>query len=145
MVADAVAHRLDEYGFAEVTTTAATAIGVVEKGTFARCNGCRADGKDVVPVDADRFDAVADAAGRDPVSAVLLEGGCRDGVSVVPADEDDGAGAGGGDVERGVEVPFGRGTFAKVAGCHGAGLAWRGVGLQLQRIGCAGGLRDLSC
>ena len=127
MMADPVAHCLDQNRFA--VTAAAANIFIIGKGAFARCDSCGANGKDIVPVDADRFDAVADTAGCDPVAAILLEGRCGDGVAVVTTDEDDRTGTGGGDVEGSVEVTFGCGTFAEVASCDRAGFARRSIGL----------------
>ena len=98
MVTDAVAHRFDEDGLA--------AAAAIVEGALARGKRGSPHGEDVVAVDADRVDAVADAARGDPVAAILFERRCRDGVPVVPADEDDRAAAGGGDVEGGVEVAF---------------------------------------
>ena len=105
VVRDAVAHRFDEDGLAAVFQRHAS-----------RFLGDFADGEDVVAVHADRIDAVSDAAARDAVAAVLFQCGGRDGVAVVAADEDDGAGARCGYVEGGVEIAFAGGSFAKVAG-----------------------------
>ena len=96
MVADAIAHCFDEDGFA----------AAFEKSAFSRCECGGPNGEDIVAVDADRVDAVADTAGGDPVATVLLKGRCGDGVSVVAADEDDGTAAGSSNVEGSVEVAF---------------------------------------
>lgn len=79
------------------------------------------DGKDVVPVHADRVDPVTDASACDAVPPVLLQRWRRDGVPVVSADEDRRAGAGGGYIQRGMEVAFAGGAFAKVAGYYRRG------------------------
>ena len=104
-----------------------------------------ADGEDVVAVDADGVDAVADATARDAVAAVLLQCGRRDGVPVVAAYEDDGAGACGGNVEGGVAVAFAGGAFAKVAGYDSRWEVGVLQGLQFQGVGGAGGLGELGC
>ena len=96
MVADTVAHCFDEDRFT----------AVVVEGALARCKCDGSDGEDVVAVNADCVDAVADAARGDPVATILFEGRCGDGVSVVTADEDDGAAASSGNVEGSVEIAF---------------------------------------
>lgn len=134
MVRDTVAHCLDKDGTAAV------------RERNAACFPHRlVHGEDVVAVDADRVDAVAHAATGDAVAAVLFQ--CRggDGVAVVAADEDDGAGASGGDVQAGVKVAFACSALAEVAGYDSG----RGVGvlegLEFQGVGGAGGLGDLGC
>lgn len=134
MVRDAVAHRFDEDGFA-----------AVGEGHAAGLLGGFAHGEDVVAVDADGVDAVADASAGDAVASVLLEGWGGDGVAVVAAQEDDGAGAGGGDVEGGVEIAFAGGAFAEVAGYYAPRQVGVLEGLEFESVGCAGGLRDLGC
>lgn len=132
MVRDAVAHRFDQDRFPAVL-----------QRHRPRFPGGFADGEDVVAVDADGVDAVSDPAARDAVAPVLFQGGRRDGVAVVAADEDDGAGAGGGDVEGGVEVALAGGAFAEVAGYDALGEVWVLEGLEFESVGGAGGLGDL--
>lgn len=107
---DAVAHCLDEDGLA-----------AVREGEFASSDRSFSHGEDVVAVDADGINAVADTSAGYAVATVLFQRWCRDGEAVVPTYEDDGAGAGGGDVERGVEVALGGCSFAKVAGADSVG------------------------
>ena len=61
MVRYAITHGFDEDWFS-----------AVREGHFAGDFGYGADGEDVVAVDADGVDAVADAAACDAVAAVLL-------------------------------------------------------------------------
>lgn len=126
VVRDAVAHRLDEDGF--------PAVG---EGNAARFLRCFVDGEDVVAVDADGVDAVAYAAAGDAVAAILFQGRGGDGVAVVAADEDNGTGAGGGDVEAGVEVAFAGGAFAEVAGDDAGGEVGVLEGLDFEGVGCS--------
>lgn len=105
MVRDAVAHSFNEDGPSAIFQGHST-------GFF----GHFADGEDVVSVDADCVDAVSDSSAGDAVASILFEGWGRDGVAVVAADEDYGAGSCGCDVEGGMEVAFACGTFAEVAG-----------------------------
>ena len=126
MVRDAVAHRLNEDGFA-----------AVREGDAARFLRCFVDGEDVVAVNADRVDTVAYAAAGDAVAAILFQGWGGDGVAVVAADEDDRAGAGGGDVETGVEVAFAGGAFAEVAGDDAGGGVGVLEGLDFEGVGCS--------
>lgn len=129
---DAVAHCFYEDRFAAVF-----------EGHTAGFFCCFADGEDIVAVDADGVDAVANAAAGDAVAAVLFQRWGRDCKAVVAADEDDGAGACGGDVEGGVEIAFAGGTFAEIA-CYDSG-SYVGIlkGLKLESVGGAGGLRNL--
>lgn len=134
VVRDTVAHRFDEDWPA-----------AVRERNAARFPHRLVHGKDVIAVNADRVDAVAHAAAGDTVAAVLVERRGGDGVAVVAADEDDGAGPRGGDVQAGVEVAFAGGALAEVAGYD----AGRGIGvlegLELQGVGGAGGLGNLGC
>lgn len=132
MVRDAVAHRFDQDRFPAVL-----------QRHRPRFLGGFADGEDVVAVDTDGVDAVADPAARDTVAPVLFQGGRGDGVAVVAADEHNGAGAGGGDVEGGVEVALAGGAFAEVAGYDALGEVWVLEGLEFECVGGAGGLGDL--
>ena len=75
----------------------------------------------------------------------MFEGRGGDGVAVVAAEEDDGAGAGSGDVKGGVEVAFAGGAFAEIAGCDAGGNGGVLEGLEFECVGCAGGLGDLGC
>lgn len=99
---DTVGQGLDEDGLAAVL-----------EGELAGFLDGLADGPDVVAVDADGVDAIANAAAGDAVTAVLLKRGRGNGVAVVAADEDDGAGPRGGDVEGGVEVARAGGSLAE--------------------------------
>ena len=126
VVRDAVAHRLDEDGF--------PAVG---EGDAARFLRCFVDGEDVVAVDADGVDAVAYAAAGNAVAAILFQGWGGDGVAVVAADENDGAGAGGGEVEAGVEIAFAGGAFAEVAGDDTGGGVGVLEGLDFEGVGCS--------
>ena len=74
----------------------------------------------------------------------MLKSGRRDGVAVVAAHEYDGARARGGDVEGRVEVAFRGGAFAEVASCYSRGKGGVQESLELESVGGAGGLRDLS-
>ena len=105
MVGYAVAHCFDQDRLAAVL-----------EGHFARFFGDFAHGEDVVAVHADRINAIADSTAGNTVAAVLLECRGRDGVAVVTANEDDGAGACCCDVERGVEIPLAGGALAEVTG-----------------------------
>lgn len=96
-----------------------------------------AHGEDVVPVHADGVDAVAHAAAGDPVASVLFQCWRADRVAVVAADVHDGAGARGGDVERGVEVAFRGRAFAEEAGDYPRRQVWVLESLNLQRVGGA--------
>jgi len=138
VVRDAVGHGFDEDGLAWSAAPA-----VVGEGQASRLLGRLVHGEDVVAVHPDRVDPVADPPAGDPVAPVLLQRRRRDRVPVVPADEDHGARARRGQVERRVEIALAGGAFAEVAG----GDARREVRvlepLQLQGVGGAGGLRDL--
>lgn len=126
---DAVGHGFDED----------RAIGFGE-GAGAGVLGYFADSEDVVAVDADGVDSIADAAGGNAVAFVLLDTGGGNGEAVVAADEEHRAGFGGGDVEGGVEVAFRGGAFAKVTG-YDAAVGVFGTGchavFQLERVGGA--------
>ena len=101
------------------------------------------DGEDVVAVDSDGVDPIADAAAGDSIATVLFQGRGGDGVAVVAADEDYGTGSGGGNVEPCVEVAFAGSAFAEVASYYagwGVGVL---EGLELQGVGGSGGLGDL--
>lgn len=134
MMAHAVTHRLDEDGLAPA-----------RERHRPRKPHHLPHGKDVVPVHAHRVDAVADAAAGDPVAPVLVQCWRADRVPVVAADEDDGAGARRGDVQRGVEVAFAGGAFAEVAGDDAGGEGRVAEALQFEGVGGARGLGDLGC
>ena len=68
----------------------------------------------------------------DAVAAVLLVGGRGDGVAVVPAEEDERALQGGGEVEAGVGVPLAGRALAEVADDRAVQV------LSLQSVGRAG-------
>lgn len=131
---DAVAHRLNEHWFA--------AVGERHAARFLR--GCT-HGEDIVAVNADGVNAVAHATAGDAITAVLLQRWRRDRVSIIAANVDDGAGAGGGNIECSMEISFAGGALAEVAHYYSR----REVGvlerLQLESVGCAGGLGDLCC
>lgn len=75
----------------------------------------------------------------------MFQGGGGNGVAVVAADEDDRTRTGRSDVETGMEVAFAGGAFAEVTG-DDAGWDVRVLeGLEFERVGCSGGLRDLGC
>lgn len=74
----------------------------------------------------------------------MFQCGRADRVSVVAADVDDGAGARGGDIERGVEVAFRGGAFTEEAGDYPGWQVRVLESLNFQRVGGAGCLGDLS-
>ena len=74
----------------------------------------------------------------------MFECGCGDGVAVVAAEEDDGAGAGGSDIESGVEVTLGGGAFAEVGDCYAMGSGRLAGVSQFQGIRCASCMEQLS-
>ena len=69
-------------------------------------------------------------ARTDAIPAVLLGGGRGDGVAVVPAEEDDGALEGGGEVEAGVGVPLTGRSLSEVTDDDPVGVG------PLGRVGC---------
>jgi hypothetical protein len=75
----------------------------------------------------------------------LLERRGADGVAVVAADENHGAGARRGDVERGVEIAFAGGALAEIAGYDSGWDVGVGEALDFEGIGCACCLWDLGC
>lgn len=133
MVRDAVTHRFDQDGFPTA----------FKRQLSSFLCGC-SHRKDVIAVHANSIDTVTDTSTCDTIAAVLFE--CRggDGVPVVPADEDDGAGTGCGDVEGGMKVAFASGALAEVTGYDSGGEVGVLEGLEFQSVGCPGGLRDLS-
>jgi len=71
--------------------------------------------EEIVTIDADGVDAVAESASSDTVTAVLILGGGRDGVTVVTAEEHDRSLKGSGEVQTGVEITFGGSTLTEEA------------------------------
>lgn len=72
----------------------------------------------------------APRARTDAIPAVLLRGGRGDGIAVVPAEEDDGALEGGGEVEAGVGVPLTGRALSEVTDDDPVGVG------PLGRVGC---------
>lgn len=69
----------------------------------------------MVSISPNSVETVTGSFAGDTVSAVLFGSGSADGVAVIAAEEDDGTVEGGGEVEGGVGVAFGRRAVAEVA------------------------------
>lgn len=72
----------------------------------------------------------------DAIAAVLLRGGCGNGIAIVPAEEDDGALKGGGEVEAGMGIPLTGCPLTEVTDNNPVGIGPLGC------VGCSHGCRQ---
>ena len=134
VVGNAVAHCFNEDGFAAILQCHSPCFF----GHFAYS-------EDIVPIYADGVNTVAYTAASDAITAVLLQGRCRDCVAVVAANEDHGARACSCYIKGGMEVTLAGCTFAEVAGYNPRSDIRVLESLYFKSVGCAGGLGDLCC
>lgn len=107
MVGDAIAHGFNEDGLTSIRERHTA--GFLGNFTYS---------EDIISIDPDGVNTIADTAASNTISPVLLQGGRGYCISVVSADEYYRAGACRSDVERSMEVAFASGTFTKIAGYY---------------------------